>query len=94
MFVIPKFVTHFSVAINPEHPDTSLSSWHEGMFNLQVDITIGFFVCCEDGRVRRLQSLNKNNSPAVRRSTATTFSELPVNILSGVTLLSLMYLQR
>jgi hypothetical protein len=62
--------------------------------NLHVDITIGFSVCCEDGRTWSLQSPNKNNSPAVRRSTTTTFSELPVNILSGVTLLSLMYLQR
>jgi len=64
------------------------------MLNLQVDITMGFSVCCEDGRAWRLQPLNKNNSPAVRRSTETTFSEFPVDILSGVTLLSLVYLQR
>jgi len=63
------------------------------MFNLQVDITKGFSVCCEDGQAWRLQSLNKNNSAAVPRSTETTFSELAVNILSGVTLLSLVYLQ-
>jgi hypothetical protein len=64
------------------------------MFNHQVDKAIGFSVCCEDGQAWRLQSLSKNNYPAASRNTAATFSELPANISSAVTLLSLVCLQR
>jgi hypothetical protein len=95
MFVIPKFLTHFSVAIIQEHLDIPLYLRGTKICSVfKLTLTIGFSVCCEDGRARRIQSLNKNNSPAVRRITATTFSELPANILSGVTSLSLAYLQR